>query len=297
MNGALDTLERIINNDNLATYPFKYCLVGKNKIPYTINNVLARPNRKEDFCSLNDLLLNNNVLNYEGIGISIIESNISAIDIDKCFSKKFDINSADDRAKFALDFFKDKAYVEFSFSGKGLRILFQNQNIENYQNKYYIKNDKVQIEFYQPSNSARYVTLTGITIYNNNFNKLNLSDLLIFLNKYMLRNKIKTDVNINLNLNQGKSIEELLKLIKKYYLKDIEFQNLWFGNAPGSGKNESQLDYHLLILLYNNITQEKEKLRILFEKSPYFSTKDKKHVNKWNYRNYRYFDYIYSKII
>lgn len=294
---AIDTLARIVYNENLVSYPFRYCLVASNKVPYNIKKELAKPNSKEDFCSLSELVECEALSSFEGIGISVIESNISAIDIDKCFSNPFDITSGDERAKFALELFKDKAYTEFSFSGKGLRILFAVGNIENYSNIYYIKNDKTQIEYYQPSNSARYVTLTGRTIYNNSLTKMkDLSDVLTFLNKYMVR-PLKTIRDISTIATQDdRTIDELLVRVKSYYLKDIEFQELWFGTAPGSGSNESQMDYHLLLLLFDHITRDAEKLRILFEKSPYFSTKDKKHMYKWNYGNYRYFKYIYSHL-
>lgn len=303
---AIDTLDKIVNNENLVSYPFKYCLVAADKVPYTIKNELARPNTKEDFCDLFELV-NCGVLNlYEGIGISIIESKISAIDVDKCFSTPFDITSADDRAKVALELFKDKAYIEFSFSGKGLRILFVVDNIPNYSDTYYIKNDKTQIEYYQPGNTARYVTLTGRYIYNNSLTIMkDLSVIIEFLNKYMLR-PVKTHRTITtINTKDDRTIEELMKKVKSLYLKDIEFQDTWFetdhkgkllSHIQGKSK-ESNFDYHLLLLLFNNITQDPDKLRQLFELSPYFKSKDSKHLYKWKYGNYRYFYYMYNYIL
>lgn len=303
---AIDTLEKIVNNENLVSYPFKYCLVAEDKVPYTIKNNLARPNSKEDFCDLLELV-NCGVLNlYEGIGISIIESKISAIDIDKCFSTPFDITTADDRALFALELFKDKAYIEFSFSGKGLRIFFVVDNISNYSDKYYIKNDKTQIEYYQPGNTARYVTITGQYIYNNSLTIMNdLSVINKFLNKYMLR-PIKTlRTNITINTKDNRTIDELMKRVKSLYLTNIEFQDTWFeddhkgkllSHIQGKSK-ESNFDYHLLSLLFNNITQDPDKLRQLFELSPYFKSKDSKHLYKWKYGNYRYFYYMYKHLV
>ena len=297
--GALDTLERIVENDNLYNYPFRYCLVGDDKIPYSLNGSRAHPNMGEDFCSLEDLSQSSNLLKYAGIGISVIESKICAIDVDKCFKTPFVVDSIDERGKDIMEMFKDKAYIEFSFSGKGLRILFSVDNIPNYSEKYYIKNDKNHIEYYQPGNTARYVTLTGQVIFNNSLSKMtNLDTVYEFLNKYMVRPKTfaKPRLNDDLTGNNDLSLNDLLKKVKSLYLKDIEFQELWFGQAPGSGKNESQLDYHLLVILYNKIVEDKEKLRQLFEASPYFSTKDKKHLNKWYYGNYRYFEYMYERL-
>jgi len=294
---AIDTVFDIINDENLSMYPFRYCLVDNNKLPFTINKTIAHPNKIEDFCTLDELIKCDFLDSYEGIGISIIASNISAIDIDHCFKEPFDITTSDDRAKYALDLFKDKAYVEFSFSGKGLRILFSINNIENYSEKYYIKNDKTHIEYYQPGNTARYVTLTGKTIYDNSLTRMTSLDTLYeFLNKYMVRPIINTTGMSKAKDNDTMTIEQLMKKVKSYYLKDIEFQEAWFGTAPGSGSNESQMDFHLLKLLYNNIVADKEKLKTIFESSPYFNSKDAKHIKKWEYGNNRYYNYIYERL-
>lgn len=297
---ALDVLEEIISNPHLSEYPFRYCLVkGMDKIPYTIRGTIAHPNNEKDFCSLEELAEVENLDKYQGVGISVIASKICAIDIDKCFSTPFSVSSGDERARYAMDLFKDKAYIEYSLSGRGLRILFSVDNIPNYTDEYYIKNDKTQIEYYQPGNTARYVTLTGMTIFDNSLSKMtNLETIYIFLNKYMKRPKtfVKKLKNDEISKNKDLSIDELIKRIKSLYLKDIEFQNLWFGQAPGSGKNESQLDFHLLSILFEKITYDKEQLRELFEMSPYFKSKDKKHMQKWTYGNYRYFEYMYEHL-
>lgn len=295
---ALDTLERISENENLFNYPFKYCLVGEDKIPYTSKGTRAHPNLGQDFCSIEEIIQSPNIEKYAGIGISVIESKIFAIDVDKCFSEPFDLKTADKRATEIIEMFKDKAYIEFSFSGKGLRILFIVDDIPNYIDNYYIKNDKTRCEFYQPSGTPRYVTITGRVIFDNSLSKMtNLDTVYLFLNKYMARPKtFSSKSKNNIISNNNLSIDELMKKIKNLYLTDIEFQELWFGQAPGSGSNESQLDFHLLKLLYDKIIDDKEKLREIFELSPYFQSKDKKHLNKWYYNNYRYYEYIYNHL-
>lgn len=306
---ALDTLERIINNEHLYNYPFRYCLVGTDKIPYSVKGTRAHPNLSEDFCSLDELSQSPNIEKYAGIGISIVESKICAIDVDKCFKTPFDINSIDERGKDILEMFKDKAYIEFSFSGRGLRILFDVDNIPNYGLTYYIKNDKNKIEYYQYQGTARYVTITGQVIFDNEFSKMtNLDTVYQFLNKYMLRPKpsLKPRFTCDLTGNNDLSINELLKKVKSLYLKDIEFQDLWFMsveehitllhcNVQGESK-ESNADFKLLSILFNNIVEDKEKLRMVFEASPYFQNKDQKHLKKWYYSNYRYYEYVYSHL-
>ena len=37
-------------------------------------------------------------------------------------------------------------------------------------------------------------------------------------------------------------------------------------------------------------------LKQIFEASPYFKTKDSKHIFKWNYQEGRYFNYVYDMI-
>ena len=291
---ALETIDRIIDS-NLYEAGLKYCLVDKTKIPYKNPNELARPNKVEDFVNLSDLLQYDLSI-YAGIGISVQASNVFAIDVDDCFKKEFDLNSADERAKDILDRFKNIAYCEFSFSGKGLRIFFRlSDTIQDYSTLYYIKNSKKQIEFYQPANSFRYVTVTGKYIYNNKIQTIDreLNVIKEFLNYYMLKPvKIKNETRINEEL----SVEKLMKKVKYLYLTNPIFQNLWFGKAPGSGKDESEKDFQLLAILFEHITNNKYKLKEIFEASPYFKSKDQKHINKWVLNDNRYFNYIYEHL-
>ena len=295
---AIKTLYNIVTCKNLALADLRYCLVDDRKHPFTVHNCLAKPNRIEDFCSLNDICNCTNIESYAGIGISIQASNISAIDIDHCFSKPFDASSGDARAKEAIETFKDDAYIEFSFSGLGLRILFRTNIIEDYQELFYIKNDKNGIEYYQPSNSFRYVTITGMTICDNS---LEAQDITFFnkLYKYLLKNMSKprrTLVKSDKHLNETVNINTLQNKVKSLYFRNYDFQELWFGQAPGSNSDESQKDFRIVQYLYDNITTDKEKIRLLFESSPYYKSKDGKHIRKWEYQNYRYLDYMYKHL-
>ena len=294
---ALETYENILNQENLINADLRYCLVTENKIPMSVKGENIRPNKIEDFVSLSDLLCED-IDKYAGIGISIQASKICAIDVDHCFSEAFNISSGDDRAKEIIEMFKNLAYIEFSFSGTGLRILFKHDIIENYSDIYYIKNSKKQIEYYQPSNSYRYVTLTGKTIYSNKIessNELN-SMLKLFLDKYMLKPKKCENEQFLSQFNDNKSIDELLELVKYHYLKNSNFQDVWFSKAPGFKKDESDRDYYLISYIYRNITMDKEKIKTIFETSPFFKSKDWAHVRKWEYNNNRYFNYIYNQL-
>ena len=289
---SIDAIERLIET-KLVNYDLKYCLVTENKLPKKINGDMVKPNNSDDFVSLSKLLKCNNLNDYAGIGISIQASNICAIDIDHCFTIPNDISSGDNRAKDILEMFKN-TYCEFSFSGTGLRILFLGDTLNDLTEKYYIKNSKTQCEYYQPLNSYRYVTITGNCIYNNNVEKVDMNIIRSFLDKYMLkpiRYKKKVISNYS-NLSE----EKLFKKVKILYLNDSRFQDLWFGKAPGSGKNESELDYELLARLYENITDDENILLKIFESSPYFKSKDFKHMRKWENQDKRYYYYIYEQI-
>lgn len=289
----LNTIENIAHT-KLYEAGLKYCFVDDNKLPHRIDGSLARPNDTNDFVNF-DTLLQHYSDEYAGVGISIQASNVFGIDVDHCFLTPFDIDSMDDRAKDILRRFKSIAYCEFSFSGTGLRILFKMNKIDNYTKSYYIKNSKNNIEFYQPSSSFRYVTITGKSIYDNLILDIseNKSIVYDFLETYM---KKPVDTKIRSYSSDERSIDELMKLTKFLYLKNSIFQNLWFSQAPGAGKNESEKDFQLIALLFENITTDKVKLKTIFELSPYFKSKDAQHLNKWNYGNFRYYEYIYTHL-
>lgn len=290
---ALEVIENITNT-SLFDLDLKYCLVNKFKEPYRIDNTLARPNVMEDFVSLEQILSCNRLRRYNGLGISIQASNICAIDVDHCFSEPNDIFTADERATDILKMFKDVAYCEYSFSGTGLRIFFKASIIKDYSEKFYIKNSSNGIEYYQPNDSYRYVTVTGNAIYDKIDSSKNIDEVIqSFLNKYMQK-PIK--IFNTIQEIKPKSSDELKKDIRVFYLKNTLFQNLWFGKAPGSGKNESELDYQLIAFIYENLTQDKAQVKETFESSPYFKSKDDKHIYKWKYNDYRYFEYIFKNI-
>ena len=294
MNNALDTLLRIAENENILNSNLKYCLVTQKKLPYKLDNTPAKINNNNDFVDFQELL-NGELEKYAGLGISIQASNVCAIDVDKCFERPFDITTGDKRAIDIINRFKKYAYIEFSFSGKGLRVIFrQKYNFDN--KKYYIKNETNSIEYYQPEKSYRYVTITGMTIINNPINSIYNFENVIeqFLNDYMVR-PIKNARKIN-EVDNDVSVDVLRRKIKRKLLLDNRFQEVWFSKAPGSGADESERDYYLLSYLYENITQNKENLKTLFEESQFFKSKDFKHVCKWKNQDYRYYNYLFNKI-
>lgn len=298
---AIDTIERIINSQ-LINIDLKYCLVDEHKLPHKLDGSLAKTTIMNDFVSFESLLSCENLDNYAGLGISIQASNVSGVDIDKCVSTPFDASTISDDAKKIIDIFKSWAYIEFSFSGTGIRILFRQPIIKEYREKYYIKNSKRQIEFYQPAEgkdlSNRFLTITGMTLYNNALLSVDShsSDIIYFLDTYMKRQVQLQKITASIYENDNRSLEALLRNVKLKMLSNGDLMNLWFTPAPGSGKDESERDYRLLKLLYKHITKDKDKLKEVFESSPFFKSKDDKHLQKWTKLNYRYFNYLYDNI-
>lgn len=293
---ALDFLVNITNNNNLINYDFRYCLVNEKKIPYTLSGTIAKPNQVEDFQTIDKFLENiDNIDKYAGIGISIQGSNISAIDVDHCFSEPFNPLTGDERAIDILYIFRNN-YIEFSFSGTGMRVFFISPKniLSNYTTQFYIKNSRNNIEYYNPENSYRYVTITGKTLVDNPIREIDEKSFESFLYKYMKRDSI---IKISKKVQTKKQdIEKLKKKLRGQLLINGSFQEIWFSKAPGSNSNESELDYFLIKFIYDNITKNKENVKELFELSPYFKSKDYKHVCKWKYNNYRYFEYIWERI-
>ena len=294
----MDIFETINNvlDSNLIHSNLKFCLVDNRKRPFKCDATPARPNIEQDFVDFEMLLQCTSLDSYAGIGISVQASQVCAIDVDHCFSIPFDISSADERAKDVIERFKKFAYCEFSFSGTGLRVLFRTTLIDNYSDKYYIKNESKAIEYYQYGKSYRYVTVTGMKIVDNaiTFNQSINQSLIKFLDDYMTK-PVKTSQKIK-EVIETRSFDELMNVVKFHYFKNMTFQNLWFNPAPGSGKDESERDYHLVAYLFENVTQDSDLLKQLFEQSPFFKSKDFKHMQKWTNQNGRYFNYLYNNI-
>ena len=289
---ALDIIKAIESNEFLSKADFlRYCFVNDKKVPFRNTGLeSARPNIISDFVPLNQLDLLS-ASNFAGLGISIQASGICAIDIDHCFKRPFDLSMADGRAQDVINIFGDATYIEFSFSGTGMRVLFRAAPIQNYESIYYIKNSKTQCEYYYPQGSNRYVTLTAKTIIYSNINFIPEAMLKVFLDTYMLRPK-RTIGNTNLKPITG----DIDNLILHFLRTNKSFQDNWFDKAPGSGSNESERDFFLLKFIFENITNDREKAKEVFEMSPFFKSKDRKHIYKWTRADNRYFNYLYNVI-
>ena len=208
------------------------------------------------------------------IGIKV-GNNISAIDIDGCITD----GKVSDFAQEIIDTMK--SYTEISPSKTGIRILFLSKTLFD-RNKWMIKNPKLKIEYYdaddQENNAGRMVRLSG-----NRFNEYELRAVNTesILNKYMLRN----DAFLT------EAVEEPVNLYKVRFINAVTKHNPDFVTLFGrafNGLSESEWDW-ILVSNYYSLTDNKNEVRYLFEKSNYYRTKGDRHKKKWgrpDYSNY-----------
>ena len=300
---AIEVAERVLTGP-LYEANLKYCFLDKNKVPHVSLNKCASPSNWNDFVDIETIVMSKDIDKFPVIGISVQASQLSGVDIDHCFAKPFDDSSINELGASIIKMFKDWAYIEFSFSGTGLRILFREPTIEKdeYESKYYTKNSNIHVEYYQPNGSNRCLTITGISLYPNKIDSGSTHTNIInmFLDTYMKRkNTIENSIDRDaINFVDSRDIKLLENYLKNYMISDLNLSNLWFTRAPGSNSNESERDFWLCKFIYTKITKDKDKIRELFERSPYFKSKDKKHVYKWEYRNHRYFyECIYKSLV
>ena len=293
---ARETLEAIMSFNSLVNGHLRTCLIDESKVPYQTSGDFAKTSCLDHFVELNKLAECKTLDRYQGVGVSIQASKICAVDVDHCFSVPFDQNSGDDRFRNCYEIFKDCGYIEFSFSGTGLRILLNEHDFENYSDKYYTKNSKNKIEFYYPNSGFRYVSLTGRCIKDNDFSSINSTkEIYMFLDRFMQRPISKGSEDKIQRIWPVNSSQNPFIDLKRKLLKDCFFQDLWFSKAPGFGRDESERDYKILASLYE-ITTDKKTLREMFESSPYFKSKDYQHKTKWEKNNHWYFYYICRNI-
>lgn len=293
---------KLLNMDKAG---LKYCLVDTNKNPYKADGTRARVNEYDDFSELSDMA-ESDLDKWAGLGISVQASNIIGVDLDHCVEEPLNINTISPIANDIVNMFRKFAYIEFSFSGKGIRILFRDEEINPYRNIYYIKNSKIGVEYYQPTfdgkPSNRFLTITGNIITYNRIEQAKTSHLSVvkgFLDKYMLRPIVSLKSPLKSDLSENKPIEELMKTVRHCYLRDQSFQDKWFktGIHPTiANPDESETDYWLIDYLYTHVTTDEEKLRLIFEQSPFYKTKDSHHIHKWELQDHRYYKLQFNNV-
>lgn len=225
----------------------------------------------------------------EGLGIGLF-GNLCGVDIDHCISDGV-ISPA---AQEILDYF-DGAYVEKSFSGTGIHLLFFCEDQHKYQ-KYYTKMNEKHLqakgiigigglELYQGKIDNRYLTLTGNKIDSKKPTNYSVSKKKIteFLDKYFQRPSAPVVTPVTFTSSDAEDIawfnwarrrkpERLLALASK--------------TPTGSGGTESEDDLIFMSELAFWCNKNPRIMRMAFESSYYYRHKDDKHIKKWARKDY-----------
>ena len=223
----------------------------------------------------------------EGLGIGLF-GNLCGIDIDHAVNED---GSLSQTAKDIIDYF-DGAYMEYSYSGKGIHILFFCTQQRKYQ-KYYTKmgvkqltakgiQDIEGLEFYQGRVDNRYLTLTGNIIPQRTKNNYSVTPQKItaFLDKYFI---IPVQPKSPVTTTSSNTKEDLAwARFGLYTLKDEKFKEAFDKPATGYGGTESEDDLALACRAAFWTNNNPEAIRIVFEASPHYKTKDPDHLKKWS---------------
>jgi len=202
-----------------------------------------------------------------GLGLGVFRG-YSAIDIDHCIDSD---GKMSDMARDIIDYCQ--SYTEISPSGKGIRIILKTDTELN-KETHYVNNRKIGLEVYLSDQTNKYVTITGNVLHPG---KIATVDIRYILEKYM-----KKDVPKVGEIKQQKT--DIVFDIGNY-LNDSKLQTLWYGTAPGSGANESELDLALVSKLSYYLQGDLIKVDEAFMSSPYYQSKDTAHKKKWEVRS------------
>lgn len=246
-------------------------LVDGKKLPFTASTgELARSNDKGTFEPFKIALKHvDEYLHVDesgrflgGLGLGIFNG-FSAIDIDKCVTD----GKPNQLATDIIDYMQ--SYTEFSPSGTGIRIIFKTDTRIN-KETHYIHNRKLGLEIYISDNTNKYVTITGNVLLASSIAECDISYI---IDKYM-----KKQTETVITHNQGTvSNERLIQALST----DSKLNELWNSTASGSGGNESETDLALCNKIAFYVDGNYEAINDNFMSSPYFSSKDKLHYEKW----------------
>ncbi|MCR5742081.1 MAG: hypothetical protein K6G38_06455 [Gammaproteobacteria bacterium] len=225
----------------------------------------------------------------EGLGIGMF-GNLCGIDIDHCIH---DGKIAFTAAKI-LQYF-DGAYVEKSFSGTGIHILFFCKEQHKYQ-KYYTKMNEKHLqdkgitdigglELYQGRVDNRYLTLTGNIIPVKNPNNYTVSPKKIqaFLDMYFQRPAAPVVTHAAFTSSDAEDIAWFNWARNR---KPDKLMELASKTPTGSGGTESEDDLIFMSELAFWCNKNPKVMRKAFESSYYYQHKDDKHIKKWARKDY-----------
>lgn len=250
-------------------------LTERGKVPFDVlKNTFAKSNDRETFYPFKTVLhylpqylrQDNTGKFLGGLGLGIFNG-FSAIDIDHCIDENGTIS---DMAQEIIDYCQ--SYTEKSPSGTGIRIIFKT-NFKDYdKTKYYINHHKIGLEIYVEGATNKFVTITGNAIRESNIVDV---DIQYILDKYMKKKQTATQpIPVS-----GKNTYNIADFLDKDDKLNVLYNRLIDGN-------ESEMDLALCNKLAFYLQRDYNAMKEAFENSPYFATKDDKHVKKWLTHDY-----------
>ena len=259
-------IDKILNLPDHVLDNGEFCVTRKgDKQPYDpIKNRAISAN--DTFYHIGDLL--EFLPEYDVIGLKI-GNGISALDIDDCI-----VNGVvSELANILIDSFK--SYTEISPSGTGIRILFEAANKFD-RDIYYIKNTKLNLEYYdgddQERNGGRMVRLTGNNITSYKYRRVDTSKI---LERFMKRSVVINRDYIS-DTEYDPNFVKIVSYLLKYRLDTYEIYHRDF-----VGSSESDWDMMFLNRI-GHYTDNKQEIEEIFETTKYFKTKSDRHSKKWN---------------
>ncbi|KXO14530.1 nucleoside triphosphatase, D5 family [Clostridiales bacterium KA00134] len=261
---------RYVNSENIPEYlkeNASWCLwkyeIRNNKetkIPFNpTTDGYASVNNPKTFATFEKA--SEKLSSYDGLGIRV-DGKLVAIDVDGCV-----INGGlNDLAKEIVNHFS-QSYIEFSPSGKGLRLFTFLPNSITYNNDIYKMKSK-EVEVYVAGFTNRFVTVTG-HVYQEGEIVEESEGLLWLLEKYLKREK--QSKTTKQNFKSYLSDEEVIE--KASNAKNNEkFLNLWAGNIKAY-PSSSEADLALTSILAFYAGGDVEQIDRLFRQSELFRDK------------------------
>ncbi|QQK08836.1 phage/plasmid primase, P4 family [Miniphocaeibacter halophilus] len=259
-----------MNLDNIPKYlkeNASWCLWKKEvrngkvtKVPISpVTKGYASVNNPSTFTSFNNAV--NNLGSFDGLGIRV-DGNLVAIDVDDCVVNG-DLN---DYALEIVNHFPN-SYIEFSPSGKGLRIFTFLPNTITYNTDLYKMKTK-EVEVYVAGFTNRFVTVTG-DFYQDGEIVEESGGLMWLLEKYLKREKDNTTTTQD--FKSYLTDEEIIEKASNATNKE-KFLSLWTGNIEDY-TSTSEADLALTSILAFYAGGDYGQIDRLFRKSKLFREK------------------------
>ena len=250
-------------------------VVRDGKVPY--DPMTNKPAKTNDITTFADFETAYNCYahnSYSGMGLGLFD-NLYAIDLDHCI----DNGVLSQEAEIIVEAFA--SYTEISPSGDGLHIIGYINDFIFDNEKYYINNQKQNIEVYIAGATTKYITVTGNRYNDFDISTCNNSTMQKFLDSFMVK-----QVKSNTLLSAFPPINPDIDYLTIGLEKDKKLNRYYNGERVLNDKSESENDLGFMCKLMYWCNNDTEKALTAFLESPYSLKKDEKHKIKLQRQDY-----------